>query len=76
MKTILISFLYLFFFLSITTAQNDLSKTDFLNPPQSSKIHTWWHWMAGNITKEGITKDLESMKRQGVVEATIINVGK
>jgi len=32
--------------------------------------------MAGNITKEGISKDLESMKRQGVVEATIINIGQ
>jgi hypothetical protein len=76
MKSVLFTFLYLFLLVSLTNAQSTLNKVDFLNPPQSSKIHTWWHWMAGNITKEGITKDLESMKRQGVVEATIINVGQ
>jgi hypothetical protein len=32
--------------------------------------------MAGNITKDGITKDLESMKKQGIAEATIINIGE
>ncbi len=32
--------------------------------------------MAGNITKVGITKDLESMKKQGIAEATIINIGE
>jgi hypothetical protein len=26
----------------------------------------WWHWMNGNITKEGITKDLEWMNRVGI----------
>lgn len=76
MKTTLISFLYLFLFLSVTSSQNTLNKTEFQNPPQSVKVQTWWHWMAGYITREGITKDLESMKRQGIAEATIINVGE
>ena len=26
----------------------------------------WWHWMNGNITKDGIRKDLEWMKRVGI----------
>jgi len=26
----------------------------------------WWHWMNGNITKEGIQRDLEWMKRVGI----------
>jgi len=26
----------------------------------------WWHWMNGNITKEGIRKDLEWMHRAGI----------
>jgi hypothetical protein len=26
----------------------------FLNPPESAKPRVWWHWMNGNITKEGI----------------------
>jgi hypothetical protein len=38
----------------------------FLNPPDSAKPRVWWHWMSGNITKEGITADLEWMKRSGI----------
>jgi alpha-L-rhamnosidase len=57
-------------------AQNALNRSEFQNPPTSSKVHVWWHWMGGNITKEGITKDLEAMKTHGVVEATIFNIGE
>ena len=41
----------------------------------TSKVHIWWHWADGNITREGITKDLEAMKATGISQATIINVG-
>ena len=47
----------------------------FKNPPQNVKVHTWWHWIDGRITREGITKDLESMKAQGIAQATILNIG-
>ncbi len=36
------------------------------NPPQSARTRVWWHWMNGNITKEGIKKDLEWMDRIGL----------
>ncbi len=38
----------------------------FKNPPDSAKPRVWWHWMSGNITKEGIRADLEWMKRAGI----------
>src|SRR6478736_810357 len=38
----------------------------FQNPPNSARPRVWWHWMNGNITKEGIQKDLEWMKRVGI----------
>jgi hypothetical protein len=38
----------------------------FKNPPDSAKPRVWWHWMNGNITKEGIKADLEWMKRVGI----------
>ncbi len=47
----------------------------FAQPPDSAKPHVWWHWMNGNITKEGITADLEAMKSIGVGGAQIFNVG-
>lgn len=74
MKTILTGLLFLLFS-SVLDAQTTISKADFQTPPQSTKVNTWWHWISGNITKDGITKDLESMKQQGIVQATILNVG-
>jgi hypothetical protein len=47
----------------------------FANPGRGAGIHAWWHWLDGAITREGITKDLESLAAQGVVQATILNVG-
>jgi hypothetical protein len=38
----------------------------FVVPPEEAKPRTWWHWVGSNITKEGITKDLEWMKRSGI----------
>ena len=38
----------------------------FQLPPESAKVWTWWHWMNGNISKVGITADLEAMKRVGI----------
>jgi len=38
----------------------------FVHPPQSARPRVWWHWMNGNISKEGIQLDLEWMHRIGV----------
>ena len=46
----------------------------FSAPPVSAQPMTWWHWMNGNITREGITADLESMARVGIVGAQVFNV--
>jgi hypothetical protein len=49
-------------------AQNsgDALLRGFENPPDSAKPRVWWHWMSGNITREGIKADLEWMKRSGI----------
>ena len=44
----------------------DPLKSGFENPPESAKPRVWWHWMNGNITKEGIKLDLEWMHRAGL----------
>ncbi len=46
----------------------------FKNPPNQAKARTWWHWISGNISKSGITKDLEAMKAVGIQEAQLFNV--
>ena len=52
----------------IVSAQSseDALARGFRNPPDSAKPRVWWHWMSGNITKEGIKADLEWMKRAGI----------
>ena len=47
---------------------------DFANPPSTAKPYVWWHWMGANISKEGITKDLEAMKAAGIGGATVFNI--
>ncbi|PWK23829.1 glycosyl hydrolase family 2 [Arcicella aurantiaca] len=41
-------------------------KNQFLTPPNSAKPRVWWHWMNGNISKDGIQKDLDWMQRVGI----------
>jgi len=53
-------------FISIaTTAQDQLYK-NFLTPPSAAKPRVWWHWMNGNVSKEGIQKDMEWMEKSGI----------
>ncbi|MGK7397301.1 MAG: glycosyl hydrolase [Candidatus Cyclobacteriaceae bacterium M3_2C_046] len=56
------------------TEINDLERS-FRNPPAASQALTWWHWINGNVSKEGISKDLEAMKTAGVQGAILFNVG-
>ncbi len=39
---------------------------EFITPPQSAKPLVWWHWMNGNVTREGIEKDLAWMNKVGI----------
>ena len=46
----------------------------FANPPDSTKPWCYWYWISDNISREGITRDLEAMKRVGIGEAFIGNI--
>ena len=46
-------------------------KNKFTSPPETTKPRCYWYWMDGQITKEGITRDLEAMKRVGIGEGYI-----
>ncbi len=52
---------------------NELEQV-FANPPESTKPWCYWYWISDNISKEGITKDLEAMARVGIGEALIGNI--
>ncbi len=58
-----------------TAAEADTLEQAFLSPPPSAHARTWWHWMNGNISAVGITKDLEAMKRVGCSGFHLFQVG-
>ena len=73
-KTFIIVFTLLCLFQSNLKAQNKSLEQNFKNPPASAKPSTMWFWINGNVTKEGITSDLEAMKKVGIQGALIFNV--
>jgi hypothetical protein len=43
--------------------------------PDSMKLAVYWYWISGNISKEGVVRDLEAMKKAGINRAFIGNIG-
>lgn len=68
--------LYFIIFFCITVSASGQSlEQNFKTPPDNYKPLGWWHWVSGEITKDGITKDLEGMKMAGMRGATIFDLG-
>lgn len=47
---------------------------NFKSPPDSVKPWCYWYWINDDISKEGVTKDLEAMKQVGIGAALIGNI--
>ncbi|WP_371193804.1 glycosyl hydrolase [Glaciecola sp. SC05] len=57
------------------SAQKDISlEKHFANPTDATKPLTWFHAMSGNMSKAGITKDLEALDEVGVGGTILFNV--
>jgi hypothetical protein len=50
-------------------------KEEFRNPPDSAKPGVYWYFMDGNLSREEMTKDLESMKAAGISNLIFLEVG-
>ena len=76
MKSILTTVaLFLILGLSVVHAlPPDALDAGFTNPPVQTRPWCYWYWISDNISREGITKDLEAMKRVGIGEALIGNI--
>jgi alpha-L-rhamnosidase len=80
-KTHLLLFFFLFAVMHTAIAQavlnnnapDELEKI-FLHPPESAKPGVLWMWMGCNISKAGITKDLEALKKQGFNRTTMFSL--
>lgn len=47
---------------------------DFVNPKDDNTLWCYWYWIGDDISKEGITKDLQAMKEAGIGGALIGNI--
>lgn len=47
-------------------ASADAFRDGFVDPPNAARPRVWWHWMNGNVTKDGIAKDLAWMQSVGI----------
>ena len=56
------------------SAAPDALARSFTTPPASARPWVYWFWLNGNITKQGITADLEAMKRVGIGGVLIMEV--
>lgn len=56
------------------TPISKIQKT-FENGAPNTQLAVYWYWISDNISKEGVIKDLEAMKRVGINRAFIGNIG-
>ncbi len=64
---------------SLLTASCNVSETDqlkegFINPPDTARPGVYWYFMDGNLSREAITADLESMKKAGIGNVLFLEV--
>ena len=63
-----------FLFLFATAARADELATAFASPPETARPWVYWFFMDGNLSKEGMTADLESMAAAGIGGVIIMEV--
>jgi hypothetical protein len=56
--------------------QGDELESAFRDPPRSSQPWAYWWWLDGAASKEGITRDLEEMRRQGISGVLLFDSGE
>jgi hypothetical protein len=71
---VLLSFLFSLV-LGCSDKNFDELKSGFQNPPDSAKPGVYWYFMDGNLSREEMTKDLESMKEVGISNLIFLEVG-
>lgn len=52
----------------------DALEKSFLDPPSATAPWVYWYWISDQISKKGITQDLEAMKGVGIGAAAIGNI--
>jgi len=53
---------------------SDELTANFQHPPAVAKPYVWWHWIDGNVTQDGIQRDLQWMHRVGIGGVQVVDV--
>jgi hypothetical protein len=72
MQRFIMAVVFCLCFCCAVASSSDPLVAGFQRPPDSAKPWTYWFWINGNITREGITADLEAMARAGIHGALIM----
>ena len=48
----------------------------FANPPRAASPGAYWYWLGGNVSRAGITADLEAMHEVGIWNPMLFAIGK
>ena len=78
------SLFFLMLFISVKSISQQEKETNtiqynnpakvFLNPPENAKPGVLWMWMGNNLSKAGITKDLEALQKEGFNRTTMFSL--
>lgn len=76
-----LAFVFFLFLISSCTSLNTMDplefedvKTGFVELLEANNLWCYWYWIGDDISKEGITNDLEAMKEAGIGAALIGNI--
>ena len=76
MKTTIILRITALCALTATVCTADELEQHFAAPPDESKPWCYWWWLNGSASKEGITRDFEEMRKQGIGGALLFDAGE
>src|SRR5215510_10076193 len=74
LKRALTAFLLVSCHFANLATQKDALEQSFAHPPDSARPWVNWFWLDGNISREGITADLEAMQRVGIGGVLLMDV--
>ena len=74
MKTHMVRIALLALFAAFTNLHAAALDDGFRNPPEETKPWCYWYWLNNDISREGVTKDLETMAKVGIKRAMIGNI--
>ncbi len=60
---------------NVKVSQKESLESGFITPSDTMQTSVYWYWISDNISKEGVERDLYSMKEAGINRAFIGNIG-